>query len=233
MKKLLLLVAALVFVFSGMQTDVFAQKTDKELKKELRSKADKSARKEAKRLEKHEGWMVFPGGLPLEKMLEQSYLRQYQVDDNGNALYVTASGNGVATSKSAASLQAIELAKNELAGQIETRMASLVSTNIANLQLSTVDAESETKVMASAKNMVSMKLQNVEPIVKIYRDRGSMERARKIKKGSLLEKGRVEVQVQLFYNRNGIDDMAREAIKTTLKEELKDNEEDLKKLMGL
>jgi hypothetical protein len=211
---------------------LLAQHT-KEAKKELKAKADKSARKEAARLQKDEGWKIFPGALPMEKMLEESYLRQYENDEDGEAMYIMAIGNGVGGSVSAAKLAAIETAKNELAGLIETRMASLISTDIGNLQLTTTTAESETKVIANAKNMVAMKLQNVDPVVMITRDRGSMKAAKKIKKPEYLEEGTVEVQITLFYAKNTISKMAKQAIKEGLKEDLKNNEEDLKKLMDL
>lgn len=230
-RKFILALVAL-FTFAAIQP-TFAQKTDKQLKKELHSRADRTARKEARRLAKKEGWKVFPGALPMEKMLEKSYMMQYDTDEDGQPRYITASGNGVGGSRTAAKLAAIETAKNELAGLIETRMAQLISTNIANLQLSTVDAESETKVLASAKNMVAMTLSGVRPIVVLYRDRSSMKKARDIGRTDRVKKGKVEVQVRLFYSEENASKVAKKAIKETLKEDLKNNEEDLKKLMDL
>jgi hypothetical protein len=227
------LIIALIAVFTFVSVNPVVAQGSKEAQKALNDRADKSARKEAKRLAKEEGWAIFPGALPMEKMLEKSYLRQYELDEDGGAIYIMAVGNGVGGSVTAAKLAALETAKNELAGLIETRMASLISTNIGNLQLSTTSAESETKVVASAKNMVAMKLQNVEPVVMIKRDRGSMQKATKVKRGDLLEEGTVEVQITLFYNKGTLDQMAKQAVKEALKEDLKNNEEDLKKLMDL
>ena len=231
-RKFILALVAL-FAFASIQPAIAQKQTKKELEKQLHAKADRTARKEAKRLKKDEGWQVFAGALPLEKMLEKSYLMQYETDEEGHPKYIMATGNGVGGSRTAAKLAAIETAKNELAGLIETRMAQLISTNIANLQLSTVDAESETKILASAKNMVAVTLSGVQPIVVIYRDRSSVSRARKIKNADKLKKGKVEVQVTLFYNEENAEKVAKKAIKQTLKEDLKNNEEDLKKLMDL
>ncbi|MCK5536690.1 MAG: hypothetical protein KAI79_07675 [Bacteroidales bacterium] len=227
------LIIALIAVFTLATVNPVIGQSSKEAKKALKARSDKSARKEAKRLAKEEGWSNFPGGLPMEKMLEKSYLRQYEVNEDDEAIWIMAVGNGVGGSVTAAKLAALETAKNELAGLVETRMASLISTSIGNMQLSTTTAESETKVVANAKNMVSMKLQNVEPVVMIKRDRGSMAKAKNVKKLDRLEQGTIEIQITLFYNKGTMAKMAKQAIKETLKEDLKNNEEDLKKLMDL
>ena len=219
MKKTILLLTSLFFIFALFApSDSFAQKTKKQIKKEIKAKAVKSARKEAKRLRKKEKWITFPGSLPLDKMLEKSYMKQYEEDEDGNPLYINADGNSVAGTKGAASLAAVEKAKIDLAGQVETRMAALITTNIANAQLTSVDAESVDEIQASAKNIIAMKLTNVDPVVKMYRK---------------VKRDKVEVQVKLFYNMNEADRQAKQAIKKVMKDKLKDNEAELKKLMGM
>ena len=49
-----------------------AVKPDKQAKKEMKRKAYKDARKEAKRF-KRKGWYVAPGALPMDKQLEKSW----------------------------------------------------------------------------------------------------------------------------------------------------------------
>ena len=67
----------------------FSQKTDKEIEKDISSKSIKLARKEAKKL-KSEGWDVAPGALPLEKLLEKSYIKAEQENAKGNTKYIFA-----------------------------------------------------------------------------------------------------------------------------------------------
>ena len=68
----LILTGALVLI--GLFS--IAQKTDKEIKKDLSSKSIKLARKEAKKLKK-QGWDVVPGSLPLDKLLEKSFMKSH------------------------------------------------------------------------------------------------------------------------------------------------------------
>jgi hypothetical protein len=121
MKKIYIL--TLLAVFFSMA--VTAQNTEKEQKKEITDKAVKSARQEAKKLSK-EGWKTMPGSIPMDKLLENSWMKQVATDENGQPNYIMADGNGVAESKSVAEAQAIEFAKLQLAGTIESNIASIV-----------------------------------------------------------------------------------------------------------
>jgi hypothetical protein len=111
------------------------------LRKDLKDKAIKEARKEAKKMEK-EGWSVAPGSLPLAKIIENTWMKQVMVDDNNNVKFIYADGNAVAETKSAAEMQAVELGKLQLAGLIQTNMSSLISANVGNSQLTTQEAAS-------------------------------------------------------------------------------------------
>lgn len=199
---------------------LFAQtdnKTDRQLTKEIKDKAIKQARKEAKHLQK-EGWTVNPGSPPMDKTLENAWKKQYVTDDEGHPLYITADGNAVAETKTAAETQAIEMAKLQLAGLIQTDINSLISSNIANAQLNAKDASSVTEIVQSAKNLIAMELGYVDPFFKVYRD---------------LKGNKVEVQARLFYDRSQSMEIAKKAIRKELKDKVKINEETLNKLMGL
>jgi hypothetical protein len=221
MKKVLFLALALAFLCSTS----FAQKNEekaknskeKELKGDIKEKALKAARKEAKKLTA-EGWKVSPGSLPLDKLIEKSWMKQYMEDDKGNAAYITADGNAVAESKSAAEMQAIELGKLQLAGLIETNMNSLISANVANAQLSTKDAASVTEVVQSAKNLIAMQLGYVNPEFKLYRD---------------LKDSKIEIQVRLFYDVKQSLEIAKKVVRKELKEKLQMNEKQLDEIIGM
>ncbi len=251
MKKALVIFSALFLLFTFASIDADAQQTKKEMRltrkalmakrdqyrKLIKDKAVKQARKEAKELEKERGWRVFPGDMPLEKALEKSWSYQYEEkpgpDGNLGPAFIWATGNGVAKTKSAAKMQAIELAKVELAGQLKTHVAALTTANIANAQLSGVDAETEQSIVQSAKNITSATLSQIKPVIVIYRSSIPKKELRKHGNKKQLTPGTVEVQVMLFYDLYQADIQTRDAIKEELKEKMKDNEEELKKLMDL
>ena len=210
----------LLFLFiSGIMltTSTYSQQSDRELKKEIKQKAVREARKEAKRMKK-EGWYVPPGSLPLDKILENAWMKQYAEDENGNPTYITADGNAVAESKTAGEMQSIEMGKLQLAGLIETNVSSLVTGNIGNAQLSTEDAASVTEIVQSSKNIIAIQLGYVNPFFKIYKNIG---------------KDKIEISVRLFYDVKQSLEIAKKAVRTELKEKLKMNEEQLEKLMGM
>jgi hypothetical protein len=244
MKKALVIFSALFLLLTLLPNEGFAQlKSRKELNKErkdlrdkVKDKALKKARQEADRLQKEEGWSVFPGDVPLAKMLEQSWMNQYEMRQNPDGsqsnAYIWATGNGVAQTKSAAQMQAIELAKVELAGQLKTYVAALTTSNIANAQISGVNAETEQSIVQSAKSITSATLTQTKPLVLLYRNMIPKKELKKNNKQQLAP-GTVEVQVMLFYDLYQADFQTRDAIKTELKEKLKDNEQELKKLMDM
>ncbi|MBL7138575.1 MAG: hypothetical protein ISS17_07365 [Bacteroidales bacterium] len=211
MKKTVSLMICALFTVSL----AFSQMTDKEMKKELKNKAIKEAKKEAKSLKK-QGWMTMPGELPMEKMIENSWMKKVTEDENGNAKYITADGNGVAQTKTVAEAQAIEFAKLQLAGTIETKIASIINGNIANEQLSTEDAASVTQIVQSSKNIIAQELGYVNPAFKLYRE---------------LDNKNIEVQIRIFYDTRQSLVIAKKAIKRDLKERLKKTDEEVDKLL--
>jgi hypothetical protein len=212
MKKLITVIAACLIAGIALP-----QQTTKELRKELKDKAIKEARREATKMEK-DGWSAALGSIPLSKILENTWMKQVQEDDNGNVRYIYADGNAVAETKSAAELQAIELGKLQLAGLIQTNMSSLISANVGNAQLSTQEAASVTEVIQSAKNIIAMELGYVDPSFKLYRN---------------VKKDKIEVQVRLFYDTKQSLEIAKKVVRAELKDKLKLNEEKLEKLMNI
>ena len=176
------------------------QEVLKQAEKELTSRVDKATRKEAKRLLR-EGWSPAPGALPMEKQLERSYLMQYQLDDNGYPLYLMSEAISVGSSYDAAKMQALELAKQNLAGQIQTEMTALIENTVANNQISPDEVASITQTVNASKNIVSQSLGRVIPIVEVYRTTKGKNK---------------EVLVRIAYNAQ----MANEAAKKTIRKEL-------------
>ena len=181
----------------------------KQSKKELNVKVSRSTKKEAKRLQK-DGWQVAPGALPLEKQLEKAYTMQYEFDESGYPLYIMAEAMSIGENYDGAKAQALELAKENLAGQIQTEVTALVESTVANKQLAAEESATIVETVKASKNLISQSLGRVFPVVEVYRTKANKNK---------------EVLVRLAYN----EKMAREAAKRAIKQELEAKGQDLHK----
>ena len=185
-------------------------------KKELKEKVSKDAKKQARKLAK-QGWMVSPGGIPLEKQIDKSFLMQYEYGEDLFPKYIMAEAQSVGGNYDAAKTSAISLAIMNLAAQIQTEVTGLVENTVANNQLEAGDAASITETVMSSKNLISQSMGRTIPVVECYRD---------------LKNGNKEVLVRLAYN----GDMAKEAAKKAVRAELEKKggklHEELDKVLG-
>ena len=209
MKKLLLSVLVFgLFAVAPMEAQLTKaqQKQRKEQvsqqRKALNSKASKDARKEAKKFKK-EGWQTTPGTLTLEKQLDRSMMMQMDVDQSGYPLYVMGEAMSIGETYDAAKMQALELAKQNLAGQIQTEITALVENTVANKQLAEEEAASIAETVLASKNLISQSIGRVIPVVELYRD---------------LPNKNKEVLVRIAYNHN----MAMEAAKKIIRKDLEE-----------
>jgi hypothetical protein len=223
MKKLLLLSVCAIF-FSASLFAQISKKEKKEQKKEkkeiiddLKTKAIKEARKEEKRLVK-EGFKVIPGGLPMAKQLENIWIMQSEKNDEGIVKYLVATGNGVAKTQTAAKLQAIEMAKLEMAGKIETNVAALIDGSVATKQLTAKEAESLTEVTSASTALISQSLIGIKTPLEIMKDVG---------------KENVEVQVKILCDSDMSEKKAKKAILEELKKKTEIAHDKLDRIMGL
>lgn len=181
---------------------------------ELNSKVDKIVKKEAKTLAK-EGWKPAPGALPIEKQLERSYKMQYEIDDYGFPRYIKGDAQSIGGNYDAAKMSALNLAKVNLAGNIQTEVGGLVENAVTNNQLSHEEAVSTTKTAMGAVNKISQNLGRVITVVEMYRD---------------VNKKNKEVRVLIFYN----GEMAKQAAEAAMREDLmKDSSDLVDKVNGL
>ena len=208
----LLVLAVLAMPVAGTQA---AKDPAKKAKKEIKKRAAKEARKEGRRL-KRQGWYVAPGALPLSKQVEDSWKKQYLVDENDYPLYIVATGNSVAESQSAAKLQATELAKLELAGLVQSNIAALIENSVANNQLSREEAASITKTVAASKNVIAQEIGRVIVLFEIYREVGDAN---------------LESSVRVGYNSKLAHEAGIKAIRKNLEEETERLHEKLDKLL--
>ena len=183
---------------------------------ELKQKASKVARKEAKKLYK-EGWTITPGALPIEKQLDKSYMMSYEYDDNMFPKFIMGEAMSIGENYDAAKMQALELAKQNLAGQIQTEITALIENTVANQQLSQEEAASVTQSILASKNLIRQSIGRTIPVMEVYR--------------TLSNKNK-EVLVRIAYNST----MAKEAAKRIIRDDLerKGNKlhEDLDKALG-
>ena len=210
----MIIILALVFSASII-APAMAQSTEKEAEKELNKKSMKKARKEAKKYKKA-GFYVAPGALPMDIQLEYAWKKQMMMDEENFPMYITATGNSVAESQTAAKIQATETAKLELAGTITTNVAALIESNIANQQLNLKDAASVTKTVAASKNIIAQELGRVLPLFEVYKKIG---------------KDNIEADIRLAYSSAVAYEVAKKVIRKSLEEETEIMQEKLDKLM--
>lgn len=216
MKTFALTLLALCILFISASPSASAQLNERELKKEIRSKAIKTARKEAKKYKK-EGWMNTPGSIPIDKQLESTWMKIYQEDGEGRPANLHADGNAVGETRTAAEMAALETAKLQLAGQLESHIAGIVKANIGNAQLNREEAASITKVLSASKNVIATQLNFVDVSLKMYRE---------VKKTK-----NIEVNLKVIYSWEKALLVAKKSLKDAMDKEMEGLHEKLDELM--
>lgn len=208
----------LVMMLAGMFTTASAQITKEQIKEreaihkasksELNEKATKAARKEAKKLAK-EGWTAAPR-TAFGKTLDKSYLMQMEYDTDMYPKYLMGEAMSIGENYDAAKMQALELAKHNLTGQIQTEITALIENTVANKQLAAEEAASVTQSVMGAKNLISQSIGRTITVIELYRTKSNKNK---------------EVLVRIAYNGN----MAKAAAKKAVREQLEEKGEELHK----
>ena len=211
---LALMVASPAVVFAGVRDN---ESTKVEESQEVMGNTnEKNAKKEAKRLTK-EGWEPSAGAQPLENQLLKSYNMRDETDDMGYPKYIIAEAQSVGQSYDAAKMQALELAKQNLAGQIQTEITSLVESSVSNNQLGGDEAASVVKTISASKNLISQSLGRVVPVMEYYRT---------------LSNGNKEVVVSIAYNTDQAKAAAKRAVQNELQDETGNLHKKLDEILG-
>lgn len=224
MRKIVFVVVALMM--SAATITVQAQTTRETIKErkalakasksELNEKASKAARKDAKKY-KREGWQTVPGALPMEKQLDKSYMMQYEYDEDMFPKYLMGDAMSIGTNYDAAKMQALELAKQNLAGQIQTEVTALIENTVANDQLEAEEAASLTRSTMAGKDLISQSIGRTITVVELYRTLGNKNK---------------EVLVRIAYNKEMAKKAALKAIKKDLEEKGDELHKKLDELLG-
>ena len=149
-----------------------------------------------------------PGALPIEKQIDNSYLMQYEYDENMYPRYIMGEAMSIGGNYDAAKMQALELAKQNLAGQIQTEITALIENTVANEQLDAGEAASITRSVSAAKNLISQSIGRTIPVVELYRNTSNKNK---------------EVLVRIAY----AGDMAKKIAKDAVKQDLERRGDDL------
>ncbi|MGM9869792.1 MAG: hypothetical protein ACI30R_09235 [Sodaliphilus sp.] len=213
MKKIFTILSAFALLAAPLTMNADSNKA---AKKELDSKSSKTARNEAKRLKK-EGWKVAPGALPLEKQLDNSYLKQQEQDEIGYPKFLMGEAMSIGENYDAAKMQALELSKQNLAGQIQTEVTALIENTVANKQLAKEEAASITESVLASKNLISQKIGKTIVVTELYRE---------------LPNKNKEVLVRVAYNMQMAKEAARQAVREDLEKKGLKLHEQLDKALG-
>ncbi|PLX13520.1 MAG: hypothetical protein C0598_03410 [Marinilabiliales bacterium] len=211
MKKVILALSVLLAVAITLPAN---SQNSKQINKDIKKRAMKDARKEAKKLKK-EGFKVAPGQLPMDKQIEATWIKRYESDDKGNKKWFVADARSVGETHSAAKLQAYEVAKVNLAGQIGSEIAGLIETNIANAQLNSEEAASVTETVATFKSLVGSKLGRTSTFFEADRQIGK----------------NTELYVTVGYSYDSAVEMAKEIIRKELKKKAEVQSDKLDKIL--
>lgn len=214
MKFFAMLVALSISLSAQAQSTKMAKL--KQTKAELKEKASKDARKEAKRLQK-EGWQAFPGGLPMDKQVDRVYMYLESFDDDLNPQYVDGSGTATGESYAAAQAQATELARIDLASKIGSEATGIIDNMLGNKMLANDQAASVTTYLSENKTIFSQKLGRVQTPLQLRRE---------------LKNKNKEVTVRMIAKRADILEIAKQAIRDQLEKDGKQLSDELKAYFG-
>ena len=213
MKKIIIFMSALALLAAPLSMNA---DNNKAAKKQLDAKASKTALNEAKRLNK-EGWKPAPGALPIEKQLDNSFLKQQEEDELGYPKFLMGEAMSIGENYDAAKMQALELSKQNLAGQIQTEVTALIESTVANKQLAKEEAVSITESVIASKNLISQKIGKTIVVTELYRELSNKNK---------------EVLVRVAYNMQMAKEAARQAIREDLEQKGLDLHQQLDKALG-
>lgn len=188
-----------------------------ELRKELKQSAIKQARKEAKTYKK-EGFKTFLGGMPLDKQIENAWMKSVAIDESGLTEYLVANARVIGGNVSAAKMQATHQAKVELAGLMSSNISSLIENSVSNKELSNEEAIAINKAVQASKELIIADLGRVTKEIEIYKD---------------LNNKSVEVLVCLSYSSKSAAEIAVTNIHKNLEKEAENLHDKLDSLIGI
>lgn len=145
-------------------------KTARQLKKELYGNTDKTVKKEARKLEK-DGWRTMD--LPIEKMLQRTWEKEFMTDANGDPKFIYVTTEATARTFAAAQMECENLAKIRIAANISSSVASLAEVSLSNNQIDPATANTLSQASESSKVLVSQNLGRLVNTACLYKQNDS------------------------------------------------------------
>lgn len=130
-------------------------------------KPTKEVKKVAKKYEK-DGWTVAFGSMPMAEQLQRAIYFQNEVDGSGQSKYAIGRGQTTAEYIDAARLQAMEIARLDIANQLETELTAEAKNVFGNEQGEQVTSVMQTSV--GGRSMVTQTLSQTIVVTEIQRE---------------------------------------------------------------
>ncbi len=204
MKRILfmMLVAAMIAPMS-----VNAQKSEKQIVKEAKSRAKK---------EEKAGWKVTPGALSLQQQYEELFRMQSERVD-GNKKYIFVTSESVGQFYNTAKMAAVEQGKLLLAGEISSEITGLVDNELASQGITPEEAQDINATVAGSTNLISASLGRVITVVECHQ---------------ILENKNTKVSITIAYDSKQATEKAKKAVLQELTKKSKALRGKLEKLLG-
>lgn len=213
MKNFLNMVICCILLAASI-TPSFCQISTTDAKKTFKFKAPRDVRKEARKY-KADGYYVAVGALPIERQLTDAWYKEMEKDADGDPKYIIATARSVGETQIAAKMQATEAAKIQLAGTLATKIAALIQSNFANVDLNAEEASSVTKTITASETIIAQEIGKTITIIELYKNIGK----------------NIEVNVRIAYDNEIATKMAKNIVRKQLEEETKILHDKLEKLM--
>ncbi|MDR1556121.1 MAG: hypothetical protein LBS88_03695 [Tannerellaceae bacterium] len=136
---------------------------------DFKKKATGAAVKEAKKFEK-DGYRAFLGDLPMEKQIENAWVKTVDVNASGYPEYIVGNAQVTAGNVTAAKSQALHAAKVEIASLTSAMIASLIESSVANNEVTNGEAQTLNKHLQASKELVVADLGQVTKDLEVYRE---------------------------------------------------------------
>ena len=164
------------------------------------SSVDKYVRKSS--LKKHkqyqkEGWKQFSTDESLLSQIEKAFAMELELDQNGEAKYISKTIMATDKSLEVARMKAIELAKMRIASIIGEEIDASINLAIENEQKDNEGIKSSSRFVTTAKARAFHKLGHIEPVIECWRERADKS---------------LEVHMIVMYEVNEIDRFAKDII---------------------
>lgn len=150
-----------------------------------------------------EGWKVSPGQPSIYDQQTRANKFQNELDEEGLPKYVWDEGRSIGKNYDAAKMQALEVAKQNIARKLQSDVAGIVESDMSNEQLEPGEAESVTRTVLESTSFFNQRLGRVVTLMECYR---------------VLPNKNTEVLVMVAYDSKRAIDAAKQEVRKNLEE---------------